>query len=72
MQFTTSQTETMDAEDYAFYLAYGMTQKEESLDSLLNVEMYNIINGGSDSESIETSYGLAAIRTAPEAETSCV
>jgi hypothetical protein len=32
----------MDAQDYAFYLAYGMTQKDESLDSLLNVEMYNI------------------------------
>ena len=36
-------TESMDATDYAFYLAYGMTQEDESLNSLLDVEMYNII-----------------------------
>ena len=42
--FTTYQTETMDAEDYSFFLAYGMTHKDESLDSLLNVEMYNNIH----------------------------
>ena len=52
--FTTSQTETMDAEDYSFFLAYGMTHKEEQLDSLLNVEMYNTIDGGSELPS-ETS-----------------
>ena len=46
--FTTSQTETMDAEDYSFFLAYGMTQKQEELDSLLNVEMYNTIKNGSE------------------------
>jgi hypothetical protein len=46
MQFTTYQTETMDAEDYAFFLAYGMTQKDEELDSLLNVEMYHTIDLG--------------------------
>ena len=52
--FTTSQTETMDAEDYSFFLAYGMTHKEEQLDSLLNVEMYNKIEDGSELPS-ETS-----------------
>ena len=36
-----SMTETMNTEDYAFYLAYGMTQQDEELDSLLDVEMYN-------------------------------
>ena len=44
--FTTYQTETMDAEDYSFFLAYGMTHKEEQLDSLLNVEMYNTLENG--------------------------
>ena len=44
----------MDAEDYSFFLAYGMTHKEEQLDSLLNVEMYNTIDGGSELSS-ETS-----------------
>jgi hypothetical protein len=34
-------TESMDAADYAFYLAYGVTQEDEELDSLLDVEMYN-------------------------------
>ena len=33
----------MDAEDYSFFLAYGMTQEDEAEDSLLNVEMYNIV-----------------------------
>ena len=33
----------MDATDYAFYLAYGMTQEDEELNSLLDVEMYNIL-----------------------------
>ena len=37
-------TEAMDAADYAFYLAYGMTPEDEELDSLLDVEMYNIID----------------------------
>ena len=36
-------TETMDEIAYAFYLAYGMTEEDESLDSLLDVEMYNMI-----------------------------
>ena len=39
-------TESMDAADYAFYLAYGMTQEDESLNSLLDVEMYNMIENG--------------------------
>ena len=33
----------MDAEDYSFFLAYGMTQEDEAEDSLLDVEMYNIV-----------------------------
>ena len=33
----------MDAEDYSFFLAYGMTQEDEAEDSLLDVEMYNIM-----------------------------
>lgn len=33
----------MDAADYAFFLAYGKTQEDEQLDSLLDVEMYNMM-----------------------------
>ena len=33
----------MDAEDYSFFLAYGMTQEDEAEDSLLDVEMYNTV-----------------------------
>ena len=33
----------MDAEDYSFFLAYGMTQEDEEDYSLLDVEMYNIV-----------------------------
>ena len=33
----------MDAEDYSFFLAYGMTQEDEIEDSLLDVEMYNMV-----------------------------
>ncbi len=36
-------TETMDEIAYAFYLAYGMTPEDEELSSLLDVEMYNMI-----------------------------
>ena len=43
-------TETMDATDYAFYLAYGMTQEDEQQDSLLDVEMYNMIGTGYSAE----------------------
>ena len=37
-------TETMDEIAYAFFLAYGMTPEDEALSSLLDVEMYNMIN----------------------------
>jgi hypothetical protein len=40
-------TESMDATDYAFYLAYGMTPEDETLQSLLDVEMYNMIDAES-------------------------
>ncbi len=33
----------MDEMDYAFFLAYGETQDDEQLNSLLDVEMYNMI-----------------------------
>ena len=36
-------TETMDEIAYAFFLAYGMTPEDEELESLLDVEMYNMI-----------------------------
>ena len=38
--------DTMDDITYAFYLAYGMSPEDEELDSLLYVEMYNIIESG--------------------------
>jgi hypothetical protein len=34
----------MDEIDYAFYLAYGMTPEDEELESLLDVEMYNMMD----------------------------
>ena len=40
-----SKTETMDEIAYAFFLAYGMTPEDEELESLLNVEMYNTMDG---------------------------
>ena len=48
-------TDSMDAADYAFYLAYGMTQDEEQLDSLLDVEMYNSMYSGMH-ESLEARH----------------
>ena len=42
----------MTDEEYAFFLAYGMTQEEQERLSLLDVEMYNII-GVHDSASFE-------------------
>ena len=45
----------MDAEDYSFFLAYGMTQEDEAENSLLDVEMYNMVV--SDTHAMdETSY----------------
>ena len=35
--------DTMDEIAYAFYLAYGMSPEDEELESLLDVEMYNMI-----------------------------
>ena len=52
---TQSKIETMDEIDYAFYLAYGMTQENEELDSLLDVEMYNIL-GADVAMPVEESY----------------
>ena len=48
-------TESMDAADYAFYLAYGMTQQDEELQSLLDVEMYNTMDADVPM-SVEESY----------------
>ena len=42
----------MDEIAYAFYLAYGMSEEDEQLDSLLDVEMYNIM-GVDDSAALE-------------------
>ena len=50
----------MDAEDYSFFLAYGMTQEDEVEDSLLDVEMYNMVV--SDTQVLdEESYGTVFI-----------
>jgi len=38
-----SKTETMDEIAYAFFLAYGMSEDDEQLNSLLDVEMYNML-----------------------------
>ena len=46
MTYPQMMIDTMDEIDYAFYLAYGMTPEDEELDSLLDVEMYNIIENG--------------------------
>ena len=43
-QTTQSMIDTMDEMDYAFYLAYGVTQEDEELNSLLDVEMYNTMD----------------------------
>ena len=43
-QTTQSMIDNMDEIAYAFYLAYGMTQQDEELESLLDVEMYNMID----------------------------
>ena len=43
MTYTTTMIDTMDVADYAFFLAYGETQENEQLNSLLDVEMYNMI-----------------------------
>ena len=47
----------MDEIAYAFYLAYGMTPEDEQLDSLLDVEMYYIMDelGGASFEARDSS-----------------
>ena len=42
-ELTQTALDDMDQEDFSFFLAYGKTQKDEELDSLLDVEMYNMI-----------------------------
>ena len=44
MNFPQMMLDTMDEIDYAFYLAYGMTPEDEELESLLDVEMYNMMD----------------------------
>jgi len=44
MNLSQMMLDTMDDITYAFYLAYGMTPEHEELESLLDVEMYNIID----------------------------
>ena len=43
MNFPQMMIDTMDDITYAFYLAYGMTPEDEELESLLDVEMYNMM-----------------------------
>ena len=43
MTYTTTMIDNMDEMDYAFFLAYGETQEDEKLNSLLDVEMYNMM-----------------------------
>ena len=54
-QTTQSMIDTMDEVAYAFYLAYGMTPEDEELESLLDVEMYNIL-GADVPMTVEESY----------------
>ena len=44
MTYTTTMIDNMDAADYAFFLAYGETQEDEQLNSLLDVKMYNMMD----------------------------
>ena len=64
-------TESMDTADYAFYLAYGMTQKDESLDSLLDVEMYNII-GTDGSAELEARDSNVLERDTSQTQVTCL
>ncbi len=43
MNYPQMMLDTMDDIDYAFYLAYGMTAEDDELESLLDVEMYNMM-----------------------------
>lgn len=44
MNLSQMMLDTMDDITYAFYLAYGMTPEDEELESLLDVEMYNMMD----------------------------
>ena len=48
MNYPQMMIDTMDEIAYAFYLAYGMTPEDEELESLLDVEMYNMIDASED------------------------
>ena len=62
-----SMTETMDEIAYAFYLAYGMTPEDEELESLLDVEMYNMIDAPG-SASLEASDSSVLLGDTQEAK----
>jgi hypothetical protein len=53
-------TESMDAEDYSFFLAYGMTQTEEELYSL--TEALSIGDTTTDSGTSHTRTGTDCLR----------
>ena len=55
LQTTQSMTETMDAQDYSFFLAYGETQDDEQNYILPDVEMYSIICSD-PARDVEASY----------------
>ena len=57
----------MNTQDYAFYLAYGMTPEDEQLDSLLDVEMYNMI-GTESSAALEAGDSSVLLGDTPEAK----
>lgn len=60
-------TESMDEMAYAFYLAYGMTPEDEELDSLLDVEMYNMMEVA-EGASFEACDSSVLLRDTPEAK----
>ncbi len=63
--------DTMDEITYAFYLAYGMTQKMRSWTHCLDVEMYNIL-GTESSASFEACDSSVLFRDTSEAKTTRV
>ena len=60
-------TETMDEIDYAFYLAYGMSEEDEQLNSLLDVKMYNMISTDV-STAVEAGDSSVLLGDTPEAK----
>ena len=61
----------MDEIDYAFFLAYGMSEEDEKLNSLLDVKMYNMIDAP-DSASFEARDSSVLRGDAPEAKATCL